>query len=531
MCGIFAALNHDDNEFATAMDNFYKGKHRGPDNSHFLALDHVMLGFHRLSIVGVNNGNQPFFIKGVYLICNGEIYNHKEILTQMNIRPETDSDCEVIIHLYREYGIEHTLRTIRSTEFAFVLWDTETNTLYTARDAYGVRPLYHCIRGDCHYFASELKMMNNIADTVKFHPPGTYCRFGMSLVTNKLAMIDSTKYVDFPSVNPSLNISDACNLIRNTLVEAVNVRVENTERPIACLLSGGLDSSLVTALVNKRQKEMGCQTPLETFSIGLEGAEDMKYAQMVADYLGTKHTNVVVTEHDFFDAIPEVIYNIESYDTTTVRASVGNYLVAKYIRTHSEAKVIFNGDGSDEVTGGYLYMKNAPTNIEFDRECKRLVSDIHCFDVLRSDKSISSNGLEARTPFLDQAFVECYFTIPVHLRNQPGLEKRLLREAFSKTNLLPTEVLWRKKEAFSDGVSSVNRSWFQIIKEKIPPHIVNIMNANAYMSIHNPPTTPEQYYYRMLFDKHYISFDKTIPYYWMPKYTNATDCSARLLYV
>ena len=531
MCGIFASLNHDDNDFANVMDNFYKGKHRGPDNSQFMSLDHVMLGFHRLSIVGLKNGNQPFFIKGVYLICNGEIYNHKEILKEMNIRPETESDCEVIIHLYREYGIEHTLRTIRSTEFAFVLWDIERKTMYTARDAYGVRPLYHCIQGDCHYFASELKMVKNLARTAKIHPPGTYCRFGISMVTNKLTMIDSTKYVGFPSMNPSLTLSEACNLIRKTLIDSVNVRVDNTERPIACLLSGGLDSSLITALVNKRRLEMGVQSPLETYSIGLEGAEDMKYATMVADYLKTNHTNVVVTENEFFDAIPEVIYNIESYDTTTVRASVGNYLVAKYISKHSKAKVIFNGDGSDEVTGGYLYMKNAPTNIEFDNECKRLVNDIHCFDVLRSDKSISSNGLEPRAPFLDRAFVEAYFTIPVGFRNQPGIEKRLLREAFSKMDLLPSDVLWRKKEAFSDGVSSVNRSWFQIIKEKIPPHVVNIMNANAYILVHNPPTTPEQYYYRMLFDKHYEAFDKTIPYFWMPKYTNATDCSARLLYV
>ena len=530
MCGIFAALNHDDDDFARVMDNFYKGKHRGPDNSHFLALDNkVMLGFHRLSINGINNGNQPFFIKGVYLICNGEIYNHKEILNEMNITPETNSDCEVIIHLYREYGIEHTLRTIRSTEFAFVLWDTVSKTLYTARDAYGVRPLYHFMNGVCHYFSSELKMVNNLAQTVKIHHPGTYCRFGISTVTNNLIMLDSTKYVDFPSVNPSYSHSDACNLIRKTLMESVRVRVENTERPIACLLSGGLDSSLITALVNKRRLEMGVKTPLETYSIGLEGAEDMKYATMVADYLGTNHTNIVVTENDFFDAIPEVIYNIESYDTTTVRASVGNYLVAKYISNHSQAKVIFNGDGSDEVTGGYLYMKNAPTNIEFDKECKRLVNDIHCFDVLRSDKSISSNGLEARTPFLDRSFVEAYFTIPAHLRNQPGIEKRLLRESFSKMDLLPSDVLWRKKEAFSDGVSSVNRSWFEIIKEKIPSYVFDSMNTNTYF--YNHPKTPEQYYYRMLFDKDYKSFYNTIPYFWMPKYTNATDCSARLLNV
>jgi asparagine synthase (glutamine-hydrolysing) len=252
------------------------------------------------------------------------------------------------------------------------------------------------------------------------------------------------------------------------LGRAVEKRVLVTDRPIACLLSGGLDSSLITALVNEYHHNISDE-PLETYSIGLEGSEDLRCAKIVADYLGTKHTEIVLTEQEFLDAIPQVIYAIESYDTTTVRASIGNWLLGKYISEHSDAKVIFNGDGSDELAGGYLYMNYAPDNIEFDKESRRLLSDNYLFDVLRSDKSISSNGLEPRTPFLDRAFTNYVLSIPPYFRNHKNFsapEKNLLRTAFSSTyflnnegkQLLPNDILWRKKEAFSDGVSSHGRS-------------------------------------------------------------------------
>jgi asparagine synthase (glutamine-hydrolysing) len=283
---------------------------------------------------------------------------------------------------------------------------------------------------------------------------------------------------------------------------------------MACLLSGGLDSSLIATLVNQTRKELGYMEPLETYSIGLEGGEDLKYAQIMADFLGSKHTTIVVEEKDFLNAIPEVVRMIESRDTTTVRASVGNYLVAKYIREHSEAKVVFNGDGADEVCGGYLYLKQAPNDIEFDKECRRLVQDIHYFDALRSDRCISGNGLEARTPFLDRAFVELYLSIPVELRFTQ-CEKQLLREAFE--NRMPKEILWRKKEAFSDGVSALNRSWFSIIQESIPEVV--------QMQYKDTTLTMEQFYYQWL----YTYEVDVLPYYWMPKYTKTKDCSARTL--
>ena len=255
----------------------------------------------------------------------------------------------------------------------------------------------------------------------------------------------------------------------NIYLNAVKKRVVGTsDRPIACLLSGGLDSSLITAFVNKFYNGV-----LETYSIGLFDSEDLKYARIVANHLETNHTEIKLTEDEFFDAIPEVIQGtIESYDTTTVRASVGNYLIGKYISQHSSAKVIFNGDGSDELMGGYLYFHKAPDSIEFDKECKRLLKEIAFFDVLRSDRSISSHGLEPRTPFLDRAWVEFYLSLPKDLRNHSKnkqCEKFLLRNAISicDKNLIPRQILWRTKEAFSDGVSGQVRSWFQIIQEKI----------------------------------------------------------------
>ena len=277
-------------------------------------------------------------------------------------------------------------------------------------------------------------------------------------------------------------------------------------------------------------------TQLETYSIGLKGSEDLKYARIVADYIGSEHTEIIVTEQEMFDAIPEVIYAIESYDTTSVRASIGNYLLGKYISTHSNAKVIFNGDGSDELLGGYLYMNKCPDDIEFDKETRRLLKDIHAFDVLRSDKSISSNGLEPRTPFLDRNFTNYVLSIPPYFRNHKNFdapEKNLLRKAFSSENftningyqILPDEILWRKKEAFSDGVSSQGRSLYVILQEKIAYKL----NLDEYTSKYTPSIETEKYYYKKMFDECFPNCSQIVPYFWMPKYTNATDPSARTL--
>ena len=248
-------------------------------------------------------------------------------------------------------------------------------------------------------------------------------------------------------------------------------------------------------------------------------------------------TSFELEESEFLEAIDEVIYNIESYDTTTVRASVGNWLISKKIKENSDAKVVFNGDGSDELTGGYLYFYKAGNNIAFDKECRRLLSDIHYFDVLRSDRSISSHGLEARTPFLDRGFIQSYLSIPSNIRfhvENNKCEKYLLRKAFDGYNLLPNEVLWRTKEAFSDGVSKQNISWYEIIQEYVSKFYLKELKEMKSLDYekykeHNMPTTLEQFYYREIFEKYYPNQEKSIPYFWMPKFVNASDASARTL--
>lgn len=585
MCGIFALLNNSttfDGKFI--YKNFMKGSGRGPEYSEYLNLyKNIDLGFHRLAINGLDStSNQPFRIDDITLICNGEIYNFNELYEEHNIAPRTNSDCEVIIHLYKLYGIEYTL-SLLDGYYSFVLVDSSDISkepeIYVARDPHGVRPLYvmkidyqshndnntldsdyEIVNDGLIVFASELKMMNefmNKPDTsqliaykkiefngkknpvfqfdIKQYPPGTYSKLTRRNTINGSFYFEifAKKFYNFPilSLNTQIDINyttidDSFIKIYNAFDNAVKKRVlGTTERPIACLLSGGLDSSLVASLVSKYYGKQ-----LETYSIGLPGGEDFKYARLVAEHIGSKHTEIIVSEDDFFNAIPEVIKTIESYDTTTVRASVGNYLVSKYISQNSDAKVVFNGDGSDEVTGGYLYFHASPNKYEFDKEVKRLLSDICLFDVLRSDKSISSNGLEPRTPFLDIQFVDTYLSIPLMHRYNPGKsEKWLLRKSVEvcNPNLLPASVLWRTKEAFSDGVSSQARSWFEIISEKVEECKYKI---NHYENEeHLRPLTLEQKYYRTLFDTYYPHCCKALPYFWMPRFIKANDASARTL--
>ena len=546
MCGIFSLLNSNNLSIDFINDAFLKGESRGPE---FSKLDDsflkMVIGFHRLAINGLNEkSNQPFNLHDIILICNGEIYNYKKLYESMNITPTTDSDCEVIIHLYLKYGIEQTLIMLDGV-FSFVLYDNRIlngldNTVYIARDPYGVRPLYRLISTDSNMVgvASEMKCLidfhklNPSTSIIEHFKPGTYCEYNLSSKVQstwecvneyKPYFIPTFSYC-IPTFAPYKFITDAQHKtfykeIAYYLRSAVYKRCLTTERPIACLLSGGLDSSLITALVNEFYKRENYDVQLETYSIGLAGSDDLIHAKIVADFLGTKHTEIIVTEQDMFNIIPELIHAIESYDTTTVRASIGNYLLGKYISKHSSAKVIFNGDGSDELFGGYLYMNKCPDDIEFDKETRRLLKDIHLFDVLRSDKSISSHGLEPRTPFLDKTFVNYCLSIPPYFRNHANFkecEKYLLRNSFE--GILPRLILWRKKEAFSDGVSLHNRSLYNILQEQI-----------AVLLEKEPTIETEKYYYKQLFDTYYPNCENVVPYFWMPKYTNATDPSARTL--
>jgi asparagine synthase (glutamine-hydrolysing) len=556
MCGIFALLNSYGTNNEKIEKQFIKGKSRGPENSTFVtSYPNITFGFHRLAINGLNaDSNQPIVIDGIVLICNGEIYNYKELFKSMpSVTPSTESDCEVIIHLYLKYGFLQMLQMIDGV-FAFVLYDNRDNAdnkkrLYVARDSLGIRPLYYLKNLNAGYmsdnlsgFASELKCLDCFVGlnphqyTVEQFKPGTYSLFECikaSWSEWKPALLNQVFFVPTFSYgmiikNDGEYIDEILKTTSRILNDAVKRQCGATQRPIACLLSGGLDSSLIAALVNEHYKAN--DQVLETYSIGLLGSEDLKYAQIAAKYLGTKHTEIIVTEQEMFAAIPQVIYAIESYDTTTVRASIGNYLIGKYISENSEAKVIFNGDGSDELCGGYLYMHQCPDDIEFDSETRRLLNDIYMFDVLRSDKCISSHGLEPRTPFLDRTFVNHYLSIPPRFRNhknQNAREKFLLRSSFTFPNfedsegkqILPNEILWRRKEAFSDGVSGHGRSLFTILQERIAKKL----------SISTPDIEVEKLYYKQQFAYFFSNSTNILPYYWMPKYTNATDPSARTL--
>ena len=584
MCGIFAILNYEQKyskEFIQTQ--FEKGKARGPDNSTIQKVDcKLLFGFHRLSINGLNTqSNQPLVKGNLILICNGEIYNYKELYKLMSteqspIIPKTQSDCEVILWLYEKYGIEQTLQMLDGV-FSFALLDQRfqlgESILYIARDPYGVRPLYTIHQNTKSPtwlndettigFASELKMLNGFSNcintkyTAEHFQPGTYSKYKFSdkvcsewTPVSKNVIYHHTAFCNIFESSFSEQKDNIIKGIQKYLVRAVEKRCSTTERPIACLLSGGLDSSLITALVNDWMRtNRPDMPPLETYSNGLEESVDIQYARMVANHLGTKHTEIILTEQEFCDAIPEVVKAIESYDTTTVRASIGNYLLGKYIAEHSEAKVIFNGDGSDELLGGYLYMKNAPEAVEFDRECRRLLRDIHAFDVLRSDKSISSHGLEPRTPFLDREWTQFYLSISPAIRFAPEeIEKSLLRHAFSRKQyqtkyqgsaLLPEEVLMRRKEAFSGGVSGHERSLYQVLQEYCNTKCeFNIFDSYEKTCSLNPfirnvktnlPRTSEQMYYRSIFEYVYPGMGNVVPYFWMPKYINATDASARTL--
>jgi len=554
MCGIFALLNAPKKmPAAQIQDAFRQGAKRGPEHSSLTnPYPETTFGFHRLAINGLNAAaNQPLEVDNVQLICNGEIYNYRELYDMLDggVKPQTESDCEVILHLYLQFGLEYTLQLLDGV-FAFVLIDRRSMSakLYAARDPFGVRPLYWLHGGggggsDAAPFwalASELKVLTTFhsaaTSCVAHFPPGHYASWTYPEQALSKWTLDAprpTRYHTLGFVRNRFQVlewedamSDVYDEISRRFRDAVFKRCCTTERPIACLLSGGLDSSLVTALVTEFHRLHGLPPP-ETYSIGIAGSTDLVYARQVAEYLGTKHTEIELLEQDFIDAVPHVIRDIESYDTTTVRASLGNWLVGKYIAEHSEAKVIFNGDGSDELLGGYLYMALAPSALEFDCECRRLLSDIYAFDVLRSDKCISSHGLEPRTPFLDRGWVAYILSLSPEVRFQPqSMEKWLLRQSFA--GVLPDDVLWRRKEAFSDGVSGTTRSLFQILQD----HAATLPTADALVTPGGGgggllPTTAEQRWYRALFDSFYPDAAEVVPYFWMPKYVDAVDASAR----
>ena len=504
---------------------------RGPEGTRVSAIDGVgTLGFTRLAINGLSTaGMQPIKYEDRQLVCNGEIYNWKALANEYGIVPGSGSDCQILIELFEHFvqkgiPLEGFFRSLDGV-FAMIIVDEALKQVVVARDPYGVRPVYKGVTREGNLaFASEMKALTPLCTAIEAFPPGHYQVIDLHSRNNP----PPQRYHSVPWLkNPQYTEwGSAAEAVRTALKAAVEKRMM-TERPVAALLSGGLDSSLVAALVAKQLRAANAP-PLRTFSIGMAGSSDLEYAKKVAAWIGSQHTEVVVTPEEFFAAIPEVIRCIESYDTTTVRASVGNWLVAKAVAA-TDCKVVFNGDGADEVWGSYLYFGAAPSNHAFEEETDRLLQDIHMFDVLRSDRSISSHGLEPRTPYLDKEFVAVAKSVATALRrpSKEQCEKWLMRKAF-ESELLPPEVLWRRKEAFSDGVSGAEKSWYEIAQEKAES-LLGVDWASKEIS---PERTAEKQYYKNCFLGLYGKENllTNVPYFWMPKWSpGVTDPSARKL--
>jgi asparagine synthase (glutamine-hydrolysing) len=518
MCGIFFYKGQRfSNE--TLFQFLLENKHRGPDNSKYVGVDDMFFGFNRLRINGLNElGDQPFDLKGCRLICNGEIYNFRDLIKKYGFEGDyhSGSDCEIIIHLYKKLGMESMLKELDGV-FAFVLYDGESDELYVARDPLGIRSLYWCegLEGGELGLASEMKSLVEIGRCSQF-PSGHYWQKGVGLVT----------YYSFDYViDEEIGEEEVLSRMRELFESGVEKRLMS-ERKVACLLSGGLDSTLVTSIVCRK---IGAEN-LNTYSIGLKGSVDLKYARMAADYFGTNHTNIELSEEEFLGAIDKTIKQIESWDTTSVRASVGNYLVSLYIKENSDDCVIFCGDVSDEMFASYRGFMSAPDDEALIRSNVEMLKNIRYYDVLRSDKSISGASLEARVPFGDLKFLNFVMSLPAKYKrfNHEHMEKYYLRKAFD--GYLPDELLWRRKEAFSDGVSSLKRSWFEIIREYVDSKMSDEEYEESVKEYeYNQPYDKESLFYRRIFDKYYGGNESTIPYYWRHPFSMIKDPSARLL--
>jgi asparagine synthase (glutamine-hydrolysing) len=515
MCGIFAYYSKHEkltDEFIEELKGMNKRiSHRGPDSTQTLEINNqIFLGFHRLAINGLDaSGNQPMEMRGVYLICNGEIFNYKKLIKELCLEDDykSASDCEIILHLYHTFGIDVTCQLLDG-EFAFVLYDSNKDIVYIARDQLGIRALYwngNDKAGSDIWVSSELKGLCELGEKITQFPVATYWSSDSGFFT---------KFYDFEKSRDKNQYEDNEEIvifnIKSLFESAVRKRLMS-ERKIACLLSGGLDSTTVTALV---ARDFPPYT-VNTYSIGMKGSVDLHYAQMAADYFKTNHKSIELSSEEFLEGIIKTIKQIESYDTTTVRASVGNYLISLYIRENTDDTVIFCGDVSDEIFASYRGFYYAPNDEALYYANVNMLNNIQYFDVLRSDKSISGAGLEARVPFSDKKFLTYCMQISPGMKhfNQDHIEKYLFRRAFE--DILPPELAWRVKTAFSDGVSNAERPWYEIIKEYMDTKYTDDEYEEKRLRYtHNMPYDKESLYYREVYEVFYPGTAETIPYFW-----------------
>ena len=508
MCGIVSIFNIQEQTpelRQKALRMSQKIRHRGPDWSGIYCEGSAILAHERLSIVDPESGRQPLFSpdKKQVLTVNGEIYNHKDIRRRYAGRYQfqTGSDCEVILALYRDKGAGF-LEDLNGI-FAFALYDAERDEFLIARDPIGVIPLYIGYDSDGRvYVASELKALEGNCDRYETFPPGHY----YSSREGRMVKYYTRDWTDYDNVKGN---GASATAIRSALEEAVR-RQLMSDVPYGVLLSGGLDSSIISAVAQKysekRIEDNGSTRAwwprLHSFAVGLKGAPDLAKARMVADRIGTVHHEINYTIQEGLDAIRDVIYFIETYDVTTVRASTPMYLLARVIRSMG-IKMVLSGEGADEIFGGYLYFHKAPNARAFHEETVRKLSKLHLYDCLRANKSLSAWGVEGRVPFLDKEFLDVAMRTNPEAKMCPGhtVEKRILREAFS--DMLPPEVAWRQKEQFSDGVGY---SWIDTLKQVTASAVSDSQMAHAADRFPvNPPRNKEEYFYRTIFAEHFPS--------------------------
>ncbi|XP_049332393.1 asparagine synthetase [glutamine-hydrolyzing]-like isoform X3 [Astyanax mexicanus] len=552
MCGIWALFGSDEC-LASQCTNAMKIAHRGPDAFRFENVNgftNCCFGFHRLAIVDQLYGMQPLRVKKfpyLWLCYNGEIYNHELLKEQFEFDYQTSMDGEILLHLYDRFGIEK-MSSLLDGEFAFILLDTANRKIFLGRDTYGVRPMFKLLTDDgflavCSEAKGLTQITHSMSEPVKImhFPPGHFEEFNLKL-NGKVESVQLERFHCCTEEPKHAEYDDAEQLGKGFALETVksNIRIlfENAvrkrlmaHRRIGCLLSGGVDSSLVAATLVKLSKEQELQYPIQTFAIGAEDSPDIAAARKVAAHIGSEHHEVNFTPEEAIKAVEEVIVHLESYDITTVRASVGMYLVSKYIREKTDSVVIFSGEGSDELTQGYIYFHKAPSPKAGAEDSVRLLKELYMFDVLRADRTTAAHGLELRVPFLDHRFTAYYLSLPEEMRApKDGVEKHLLREAFSGLDLIPDEILWRRKEAFSDGMTSTKKSWYSFLQENIESKINDSQLQKAKKLFpYNPPTTKEGLFMRQLFEKHYPGCCEWTTHYWMPRWIKATDPSARTL--
>jgi len=544
MCGITIAWGNGIDQAAhqAALDALDP---RGPNASNVEFVTHdatgidIAVGFSRLHIQGETGGvEQPFRMpNGTLVLCNGEIFNSNILIQQLNLAvPAGSSDCAVIPALLERGMPLHEVARQLDGDFAIVVIDTSAGVISVARDPYGVRPLFYAENATGHKsIASELKGLLPESTTVTAIEPGSAVTFSLHGSTTETTVWHQPPWLKVPYWRASLEgLTSGGVALRHALEEAVMKRLACTSTcEIGACLSGGLDSSLVAAIAAKVLARSGKR--LHTYSIGMDGSPDLDHARIVAAHINSIHHERVVTAEECLAIIPDVVKAIETFDITTVRASVGNYLVGLLVKTETpRVKVVLNGDGADEVLGGYLYMRAAPDDAAFEAETDRLLREIHRYDVLRSERSMAAHSLESRSPFLDRQFIAVARGLPTDALRPSStmIEKTILRTAFAESGLLPEKVLWRRKEAFSDGISRAEKSWFESAKaagEAVAGGAGWEAKASSYTV--NPPPTAEALWYRTLFHQNYpeSASAAVAPAMWMPRFVNATDPSARTL--